>query len=106
MGGYQASNHSRWTSYSVLGDVYTGGNLWTLDPRDPSDATMDADGDGLDNLCEYMWGNLLETVLIEGLPTHRENARAALNWTKSITNALRLALTEPIGKFGTFLPTN
>ena len=51
--------HRRW-----IGDVYTGGNLWTLDPRDPSDATMDADGDGLDNLCEYMWGNLLELSLI------------------------------------------
>ena len=73
--------HRRW-----IGDVYTGGNLWTLDPRDPSDATMDADGDGLDNLCEYMWGNLLETVLIEGLPTHRENASAALNWTKTDPN--------------------
>lgn len=73
--------HRRW-----IGDVYTGGNLWTLDPRDPSDATMDADGDGLDNLCEYMWGNLLETVLIEGLPTHRENASAAQNWTKTDPN--------------------
>ncbi|MDG1535983.1 MAG: hypothetical protein P8Q45_02025 [Candidatus Thalassarchaeaceae archaeon] len=73
--------HRRW-----IGDVYTGGNLWTLDPRDPSDATMDADGDGLDNLCEYMWGNLLETVLIEGLPTHRENASAAQSWTKTDPN--------------------
>ena len=32
--------HRRW-----IGDVYTGGNLWTLDPRDPSDAAADADGD-------------------------------------------------------------
>ena len=73
--------HRRW-----IGDVYTGGNMWTLDPRDPSDATMDADGDGLDNLCEYMWGNLLETVLIEGLPTHGENASAAQSWTKTDPN--------------------
>ena len=73
--------HRRW-----IGDVYTGGNLWTLDPRNPNDASMDADGDGLSNLCEYMWGNLLETVAREGLPTHGENASAAANWTKTDPN--------------------
>ena len=73
--------HRRW-----IGDVYTGGNLWTLDPRDPSDATMDADGDGLDNVCEYKWGLYVESVALEGLPTHGENASAALTWTKTDPN--------------------
>ncbi len=73
--------HRRW-----IGDVYTGGNLWTLDPRDPSDATMDADGDGLDNVCEYKWGLYVESVAIEGLPTHGENASAAMTWTKTDPN--------------------
>ena len=75
--------HRRW-----VGDAYNGGNLWTLDPRDPTDKDEDADGDGLSNLCEYMWGNLLETVLREGLPTHGETAEAALNWTKTDPNEI------------------
>ena len=73
--------HRRW-----IGDVYTGGNLWTLDPRDPSDANMDADGDGLDNVCEYKWGLYVESVALEGLPTHGENASAAQSWTKTDPN--------------------
>ena len=73
--------HRRW-----IGDVYNGGNLWTLDPRDPSDKDEDADGDGLSNLCEYKWSNLLETVLREGLPTHGESSQAALNWTATDPN--------------------
>ena len=73
--------HRRW-----IGDIYTGGNLWTLDPRDPSDANMDADGDGLDNVCEYKWGLYVESVALEGLPTHGENASAAQSWTKTDPN--------------------
>ena len=73
--------HRRW-----IGDVYNGGNLWTLDPRDPSDKDEDADGDGLSNLCEYMWSNLLETVLREGLSTHGETAEAATNWSATDPN--------------------
>ena len=75
--------HRRW-----VGDAYNGGNLWTLDPRDPMDRDEDADGDGLSNLCEYMWGNMLETVLREGLPTHGETAEAAINWTKTDPNEI------------------
>ena len=75
--------HRRW-----VGDAYNGGNLWTLDPRNPMDADEDADGDGLSNLCEYMWGNMLETVLREGLPTHGETAEAAINWTKTDPNEI------------------
>ena len=73
--------HRRW-----IGDVYTGGNLWTLDPRDPNDADADADGDGLSNLCEYMWGNMLETVLREGLPSHGESNESAASWVKTDPN--------------------
>ena len=73
--------HRRW-----IGDVYNGGNLWTLDPRDPLDKDQDADGDGLSNLCEYMWGNLLETVLREGLATHGETSEAAANWIATDPN--------------------
>ena len=73
--------HRRW-----IGDTYNGGNIWTLDPRNPNDKDEDADGDGLSNLCEYMWGNLLETVLREGLATHGESSEAAANWTKTDPN--------------------
>ena len=73
--------HRRW-----IGDTYNGGNLWTLDPRDPSDKDEDADGDGLSNLCEYLWSNLLVNVLREGLPTHGETSEAAKNWTATDPN--------------------
>ena len=78
--GWEIENR-RW-----IGDFYTGGNMWTLDPRNPHDAYEDADNDGLSNLCEYTWSNLLETVLREGLPTHGENASAALSWVKTDPN--------------------
>jgi len=47
---------------------------------------MDADGDGLDNVCEYKWGLYVESVALEGLPTHGENASAAQSWTKTDPN--------------------
>ena len=78
--GWEIENR-RW-----IGDIYNGGNLWTLDPRDPTDANDDADNDGLSNLCEYKWSNLLETVIEEGLPSHGETSDAALNWTTTDPN--------------------
>ncbi len=78
--GWEIENR-RW-----IGDIYNGGNLWTLDPRDPTDANDDADNDGLSNLCEYKWSNLLETVIEEGLPSHGETSDAALNWTATDPN--------------------
>jgi hypothetical protein len=78
--GWEIENR-RW-----IGDIYNGGNLWTLDPRDPTDANNDADNDGLSNLCEYKWSNLLETVIEEGLPSHGETSDAALNWTATDPN--------------------
>tara|TARA_B110000444_G_scaffold40011_1_gene35807 strand:+ start:5594 stop:11314 length:5721 start_codon:yes stop_codon:yes gene_type:complete len=78
--GWEISNR-RW-----IGDVYNGGNLWTLDPRDPSDADADADNDGLSNLCEYKWSNLLTTISQEGLPSHGETSDAALNWSVTDPN--------------------
>ncbi len=78
--GWEIENR-RW-----IGDIYNGGNLWTLDPRDPTDANDDADNDGLSNLCEYKWSNLLETVIEEGLPSHGETSDAAVNWTATDPN--------------------
>ena len=78
--GWEIENR-RW-----IGDVYNGGNLWTLDPRNPNDAQEDADNDGLSNLCEYKWANLLQTVINEGLPSHGESSDAALNWTVTDPN--------------------
>ena len=78
--GWEIENR-RW-----IGDVYNGGNLWTLDPRNPNDADEDADNDGLSNLCEYKWSNLLQSVINEGLPSHGESSDAALNWTATDPN--------------------
>lgn len=78
--GWEIENR-RW-----IGDVYNGGNLWTLDPRNPNDANEDADNDGLSNLCEYKWSNLLQSVINEGLPSHGESSDAALNWTATDPN--------------------
>ena len=69
-------HHRRW-----LGVEFTGGNDWTLDPLDPSDANEDADGDGMTNLCEYRWQLILETARTFGLETHGESIEAAMNWT-------------------------
>ena len=65
-----------------LGTEFHGGNEWSMDPRDPTDAYEDADGDGLTNLCEYQWELLLQDVLENGLPSHGESAEAAVDWVK------------------------
>ena len=80
--GWEIENR-RW-----IGDTYTGGNTWSLDPRNPLDADQDADGDGLSNLCEYRWSNLLDLTLREGLDSHGESAEAALNWSRTDPNSI------------------
>ncbi|MFQ3344067.1 MAG: hypothetical protein ACKVI6_03200 [Candidatus Poseidoniales archaeon] len=80
--GWEIENR-RW-----IGDEYTGGNRWTLDPLNSNDAYEDADGDGLDNICEYRWSNLLDLTLREGLPTHGETSEAAKNWTHTDPNSI------------------
>ena len=78
--GWEIRNR-RW-----VGDIYTGGNLWTLDPRNPNDADEDADGDGLSNLCEYQWSQIIEDVIREGLPSHGESNESALSWIPTDPN--------------------
>lgn len=80
--GWEVKNR-RW-----IGVDYTGGNLWTLDPLDPSDANEDADGDGLTNACEYRWSVLLETVRENGLTTHGESAQSAASWVATDPNLI------------------
>ena len=75
--------HRRW-----IGDVYTGGNNWTLDPRDPSDAMQDADGDGLSNICEYEWASLHDRVMSFGLETHGESKESAASWFSTDPNSV------------------
>ena len=74
--GWEIANR-RW-----IGTEFHGGNEWSLNPRDPSDANEDADSDGLTNLCEYQWEQLLQVALVDGLPSHGETAEAAASWTK------------------------
>ena len=75
--------HRRW-----LGDVYTGGNEWTLDPGDPSDANKDADGDGLTNICEYQWETRRTNAIRYGLISHGENSEYAKEWIPTDPNSV------------------
>ena len=79
--GWEIQNR-RW-----VGSTFTGGNNWSLDPNRPEDANWDADGDGLQNLCEYQWSQLkyqaMEGLLLE---SHGENITFAENWTESDPN--------------------
>ncbi len=80
--GWEISNR-RW-----IGDIYTGGNNWTLDPMDPSDANKDSDGDGLTNLCEYEWSLIHQRALREGIPSHGESAEYVKNWHSTDPNSI------------------
>ena len=80
--GWEIRNR-RW-----IGDLYTGGNQWTLDPLDPNDAYEDADGDGLDNLCEYQWSIILENALVEGIESHGESNDSATLWVPTDPNSV------------------
>ena len=80
--GWEISNR-RW-----IGDTYTGGNNWTLNPMDPTDANKDSDGDGLTNLCEYEWSLIHQRALREGIPSHGESAIYAQNWYSTDPNSI------------------
>ena len=75
--------HRRW-----IGDVFTGGNEWSLDPNDPTDALEDADGDGLSNVCEYRWEKLRSDSILTGMPSHGESAENVQNWTPTDPNSV------------------
>ena len=74
--------HRRW-----IGSSFTGGNNWSLDPNRPEDANWDADGDGLQNLCEYKWTQVrlqsIEGLLLE---SHGENSTNAELWAVADPN--------------------
>ena len=74
--------HRRW-----IGSTFTGSNNWTLDPARADDATWDADGDGLSNLCEYQWSQIRITG-INGdlLESHFETPEAAELWLEADPN--------------------
>jgi len=80
--GWEIQNR-RW-----IGDLYTGGNQWTLDPRNPNDAYEDADGDGLDNLCEYEWSIIRENALLGGLESHGESNESVALWVPTDPNSI------------------
>ena len=71
-----------------IGQTFTGGNEWSLDPSDPSDAVEDADGDGLTNLCEYQWQQIRLLVLEQGLSTHNETSDGAELWVDTDPNLI------------------
>jgi len=68
--------HRRW-----IGNEFTGGNNWSLDPTRPDDANWDADNDGLSNLCEYQWSTIKKLALLDGyLISHGDSADSAQDW--------------------------
>jgi hypothetical protein len=69
-----------------IGQTFHGGNDWSLDPNDPTDAFDDADGDGLTNICEYQWQQIRLFVLEQGLNTHNETAEGAASWVDTDPN--------------------
>ncbi|MDP6899235.1 MAG: hypothetical protein QGF94_00150 [Candidatus Thalassarchaeaceae archaeon] len=69
-----------------IGQTFHGGNEWSLDPNDPTDAFDDADGDGLSNLCEYQWQQVRLLVLEQGLSSHNETAEGAEGWVDTDPN--------------------
>ena len=71
-----------------IGQTFHGGNDWSLDPTDPSDAFDDADGDGLSNLCEYQWQQIRLAVLDQGLSSHNETAEGAAGWVDTDPNLM------------------
>ena len=78
--------HRRW-----IGDAFTGGNNWSLDPLRPDDANWDADGDGLPNLCEYQW-SVVRLMGINGdlLELYGESPEAAELWSVAGSKPHRL----------------
>ena len=74
--GWEIANR-RW-----IGTTFHGGNEWSMDPMDPTDADEDADSDGLTNICEYQWELTLQAGLESGLPSYGESIEAIQNWTK------------------------
>ena len=76
--------HRRW-----IGDAFTGGNNWSLDPLRPDDANWDADGDGLPNLCEYQW-SVVRLMGINGdlLELYGESPEAAELWSVADPNLI------------------
>ncbi len=76
--------HRRW-----VGSTFTGGNNWSLDPNRPEDALWDADGDGLVNLCEYRWTELLASARDGAFfDSHGESAISAAAWTPLDPNSI------------------
>ena len=79
--GWELENR-RW-----IGSTFTGSNNWTMDPMNSDDATWDADGDGLSNLCEYQWTLIKDSALAgDLLESHLETAEAAELWSDSDPN--------------------
>ncbi len=80
--GWEIMNR-RW-----IGQTFSGANSWTLDPNDPSDAWLDADGDGLANLCEYNWTRDRDLTIAGTLKMFNEDSESALNWSLSDPNLI------------------
>ena len=74
--------HRRW-----VGDTFTGGNNWSLDPLRAEDANWDADGDGLPNLCEYQW-SVVRLMGLNGdlLEDYGESPEAVEAWAVADPN--------------------